>query len=84
MPCSRQRTARLRSTRTSTRSSRLADPVRRDDAALPGLAGGCDAIIGAMDKTIAQKTVTYDFARLMKGATEVKCSEFADQLIGNL
>ncbi|HEX4152010.1 MAG TPA: NADP-dependent isocitrate dehydrogenase [Steroidobacteraceae bacterium] len=43
-----------------------------------------DAIIDAMDKTIAQKTVTYDFARLMKGATEVKCSEFADNLIRNL
>jgi isocitrate dehydrogenase len=28
--------------------------------------------------------VTYDFARLMEGATEVKCSEFADALIDNL
>ena len=37
-----------------------------------------DAIIGAMDRTIGQKTVTYDFARLMTGATEVKCSEFGD------
>jgi isocitrate dehydrogenase len=37
-----------------------------------------------MDRTIAQKTVTYDFARLMEGATEVKCSEFADALIRNL
>jgi isocitrate dehydrogenase len=37
-----------------------------------------------MDKTIAQKTVTYDFARLMEGATEVKCSEFGDILIRNL
>ena len=37
-----------------------------------------DAIIGAMDKSIGQKTVTYDFARLMQGATEVKCSEFGD------
>ena len=43
-----------------------------------------DAIIGAMDKTIAQKTVTYDFARLMDGATEVKCSEFADHMIENM
>jgi isocitrate dehydrogenase len=43
-----------------------------------------DAIIGAMDQTIAQKTVTYDFARLMEGATEVKCSEFGDILIRNL
>jgi isocitrate dehydrogenase len=37
-----------------------------------------------MDRTIAQKTVTYDFARLMEGATEVKCSEFGDALIRNL
>jgi isocitrate dehydrogenase len=37
-----------------------------------------------MDKTIAQKTVTYDFARLMQGATEVKCSEFGDAMIRNL
>ena len=40
-----------------------------------------DAIIAAMDKAIGQKKVTYDFARLMEGATEVKCSEFADRLI---
>ena len=43
-----------------------------------------DAIIAAMDKSIGQKTVTYDFARLMDGAKEVKCSEFADSLIRNL
>jgi isocitrate dehydrogenase len=43
-----------------------------------------DAIITAMDRTIAQKIVTYDFARQMEGATEVKCSEFADALIRNL
>ena len=49
-----------------------------------GWTEAADAIIGAMDKAIAQRTVTYDFARLMKGATEVKCSEFADNLIRNL
>jgi isocitrate dehydrogenase len=43
-----------------------------------------DALISAMDKTIGQKIVTYDFARLMEGATKVKCSEFADALIRNL
>lgn len=37
----------------------------------------------SMEKTIAAKTVTYDFARLMDGASEVKCSEFADELIKN-
>lgn len=43
-----------------------------------------DRIYRAMDRTITQKTVTYDFARLMEGATELKCSEFATQLIENL
>ncbi|KUG03039.1 isocitrate dehydrogenase [hydrocarbon metagenome] len=43
-----------------------------------------DLIISSMEKTIASKVVTYDFARLMEGATEVKCSEFADNLIKNM
>ena len=43
-----------------------------------------DALIAAMDKAIGAKKVTYDFARLMDGATEVKCSEFADALIAAL
>ena len=43
-----------------------------------------DRVIGAMDKTIEQKIVTYDLARLMEGANEVKCSEFASALIDNL
>src|SRR5690606_16926588 len=43
-----------------------------------------DMIIRAMEKTITQKIVTYDFARLMEGATEVKTSEFADHLIKNM
>jgi isocitrate dehydrogenase len=46
-----------------------------------GWTEAADAIIAAMDKAIGNKTVTYDFARLMEGATEVKCSEFADELI---
>ncbi|WP_110114089.1 NADP-dependent isocitrate dehydrogenase [Bacillus sp. CGMCC 1.16541] len=41
-------------------------------------------IMDSMEKTIASKVVTYDFARLMDGATEVKCSEFADALIQNM
>jgi isocitrate dehydrogenase len=49
-----------------------------------GWTEAADLIIGAMDKTIASKTVTYDFARLMEGANEVKCSEFGDALIANL
>jgi isocitrate dehydrogenase len=43
-----------------------------------------DAIIAAMDRTIGQKLVTYDFARLMDGAQEVSTSAFADALIRNL
>jgi isocitrate dehydrogenase len=43
-----------------------------------------DAIIVAMDKAIAAKKVTYDFARLMEGATEVKTSQFGDCLIAAL
>ena len=40
-----------------------------------------DALIVAMDKAIAGKRVTYDFARQMEGSTEIKCSEFGDALI---
>ena len=45
-----------------------------------GWTEAADLIISAMDKVIAAKTVTYDFARQMEGATEVKCSEFAAAL----
>ena len=43
-----------------------------------------DSIVKALETTINQKVVTYDFARLMQGATEVKTSEFADAVIKNL
>ena len=43
-----------------------------------------DAIIAAMTRTFKAKTVTYDFARLMDGATELKCSEFAKAVVENL
>ncbi|MFJ7950289.1 NADP-dependent isocitrate dehydrogenase [Lysinibacillus sp. NPDC096418] len=43
-----------------------------------------DMINTSVEKTISSKVVTYDFARLMDGATEVSCSKFADALIGNL
>ena len=49
-----------------------------------GWTEAADLIIKGMDATIGQKVVTYDFARLMEGATEVKCSEFADAMIANL
>jgi isocitrate dehydrogenase len=43
-----------------------------------------DLITRAYEKTVAQKVVTYDFARQMEGAREVKTSEFASAVIGNL
>jgi isocitrate dehydrogenase len=49
-----------------------------------GWTEAADAIITAMDRTIGQKIVTYDFARLMEGATEVSTTVFGDTLIKNL
>ena len=43
-----------------------------------------DLIIKAMDTTIKNQTVTYDFARLMDNVSPIKCSEFGDQLIKNM
>ncbi|HXF64192.1 MAG TPA: NADP-dependent isocitrate dehydrogenase, partial [Caldilineaceae bacterium] len=43
-----------------------------------------DLIVSAMERTFGQKIVTYDFARLMEGATEVKCSEFGRALVRNM
>lgn len=43
-----------------------------------------DLVVKSVENTIASKVVTYDFARLMDGATEVKCSEFGDALIKNM
>ena len=43
-----------------------------------------DRIVQAMEKTINEQIVTYDFARLMDNPTEVRCSEFGQALIGNM
>jgi isocitrate dehydrogenase len=43
-----------------------------------------DLILNSLSKTIGQKRVTYDFHRLMEGATLLKCSEFGDALIENM
>ena len=43
-----------------------------------------DLIIESMNKTFSNRTVTYDFARQMKNATELKCSEFGEALIKNM
>ncbi len=49
-----------------------------------GWTESADMIINSMDRTIGDKIVTYDFARMMDGATEVKCSEFATAMIERL
>ena len=46
--------------------------------------GAADDIVRALESAIGDKVVTYDFARLMDGATEVKCSEFAQALVDRL
>jgi len=49
-----------------------------------GWTEAADRIIAAIDTTIGNRTVTYDFARQMEGATKVKCSEFGTLLIENM
>jgi len=46
-----------------------------------GWTEAADLVIKGMDGAIGNRTVTYDFARLMEGATEVKCSEFGEAVI---
>ena len=43
-----------------------------------------DLVISSMEKSITSKKVTYDFARLMDGATQVSCSGFGDVMIANM
>ena len=49
-----------------------------------GWTEAADQIIAAMKKTISQKRVTYDFHRLMDGASLLKCSEFGNALVENM
>jgi len=49
-----------------------------------GWGEAADLIVKGVEGAIGDKTVTYDFARLMEGATEVKCSEFGDAVIANM
>ncbi|WP_071460353.1 NADP-dependent isocitrate dehydrogenase [Bacillus massilinigeriensis] len=49
-----------------------------------GWTEAANMIVKSMEDTIASKVVTYDFARLMDGATEVKTSQFGDELIKNM
>jgi isocitrate dehydrogenase len=43
-----------------------------------------DLVVKGMDAAISSRRVTYDFARLMEGATEVRTSEFADAMIQSM
>jgi isocitrate dehydrogenase len=49
-----------------------------------GWTEAADLIEHGMERTIEQKKVTYDFERLMEGATKVRTSEFADYIIQNM
>ena len=49
-----------------------------------GWTEAADMIEHGLECTIEQKKVTYDFERLMEGATKVKTSEFADYIIQNM
>jgi isocitrate dehydrogenase len=49
-----------------------------------GWTGAAIDIVTALEATISDKIVTYDFARMMDGATEVKCSEFASAIVDRL
>jgi isocitrate dehydrogenase len=49
-----------------------------------GWGEAADLVIRGMDGAIASKRVTYDFARLMEGGTEIKCSEFGDNIVAHM
>jgi isocitrate dehydrogenase len=49
-----------------------------------GWAEAADLILKGLNGAIASKKVTYDFARLMEGATKIKCSEFGDNIIAHM
>jgi isocitrate dehydrogenase len=49
-----------------------------------GWAEAADLILKGLNGAIGSRRVTYDFARLMEGATEVKCSQFGDNIIGHM
>ena len=49
-----------------------------------GWTEAADLVINGLDKSIAKKRVTYDFERMMEGATLLKCSEFGDEVISNM
>jgi len=49
-----------------------------------GWGEAADLILSGMESTISERTVTYDFARLMEGAREVSCSGFGEAVARHL
>ncbi len=49
-----------------------------------GWTEAADRIVAGLERTVQSKVVTYDFARMMEGAHEVKCSEFGTAIIDNM
>ncbi len=49
-----------------------------------GWTEAADLIVKGLESAISKKVVTYDFARLMEGAKEVKCSQFGDEIVSNM
>jgi isocitrate dehydrogenase len=49
-----------------------------------GWVEAADLILKGLNGAIGSKNVTYDFARLMEGATEIKCSAFGDNMIAHM
>jgi isocitrate dehydrogenase len=49
-----------------------------------GWTEAADLVVKGLNGAIAGKRVTYDFARLMEGATEIKCSEFGNAIIQHM
>jgi isocitrate dehydrogenase len=70
--------------RQGLRQPGLRDPLGRDDAAPHGLDGGRRPDHRSMEKSDPSKKVTYDFARLMDGATQVSCSGFGQVMIDHM
>jgi len=49
-----------------------------------GWGEAADLVVRGLERTIRSKVVTYDFARLMTGAREVRCSEFGEAVVANM
>ena len=58
--------------------------MENDEETLEMIESALERIERGIAKSIANKTVTYDFERLMDGATKLKCSEFGDAIIANM